>query len=104
MNGRDSFLRPPRRRTNSYAVIETLDIAQAKRSLPRLVRGLKKSGPLALSTRGQTVAYLISRERVEAMLESLEIMAEPKAMKAIRGYEAGKTRFLPVESLDEDAG
>ncbi len=83
-------------------MIDTLDIDQAKRNLPRLVRGLKKTGSLAISRRGRTVAYLISRDRVEAMLETMEILANPKAMKAIRDYEAGKTKFEPVEVLDED--
>lgn len=82
-------------------MIETMEIAKAKRDLPGIVRGLKKSGSLAISNRGRTVAYLISRDRVEAMLETLEIMGNPKAMKAIRDYEAGKTKFYPVEVLDE---
>jgi PHD/YefM family antitoxin component YafN of YafNO toxin-antitoxin module len=83
-------------------MIETLEIAQAGRNLPKVVRGLKKSGSLAISNRGRTVAYLISRDRVEAMLETMEIMGNPKAMKAIRDFEAGKTKFEPVEVLDED--
>lgn len=83
-------------------MIETLEIAKAGRDLPKVVRGLKKSGSLAISNRGRTVAYLISRDRVEAMLETMEIMGNPKAMKAIRDFEAGKTKFAPVEVLDED--
>ena len=83
-------------------MIETMEIAKAKRDLPRIVRGLKKSGSLAISNHGRTVAYLISRDRVEAMLETLEIMSNPKAMKAIRDFEAGKIKFKPVEALDED--
>jgi prevent-host-death family protein len=83
-------------------MIDTMEISQAKRDLPKVVRGLKKSGSLAISNRGRTVAYLISRERIEAMIETMEIMGNPKAMKAIRDFEAGKTKFEPVEVLDED--
>jgi PHD/YefM family antitoxin component YafN of YafNO toxin-antitoxin module len=83
-------------------MIETLEIATAGRDLPKVVRGLKKSGSLAISNRGRTVAYLISSDRVEAMLETMEIMGNPKAMKAIRDFEAGKTKFEPVKVLDED--
>jgi hypothetical protein len=35
------------------------------------------------------------------MLETMEIMANPEAMDAIRNYKAGKTKFLPLDSLDE---
>jgi hypothetical protein len=39
---------------------------------------------------------------MEAIIETLEIMGNPKAMKAIKDYEAGKTRFKDVSCLDED--
>ena len=83
-------------------MIETMELAKAKRDLPRIVRGLKKSGSLAISNRGRTVAYLISRDRVEAMLETLEILGNPDAMKTIQAARAGKLKYKPVEALDED--
>ena len=45
---------------------------------------------------------MISRERMESIIETLEIMANPKAMKAIRNYEAGKAKMKDVSCLDED--
>ena len=83
-------------------MIDTMEISQAKRDLPKVVRGLKKSGSLAISNRGRTVAYLISRDRVEAMLETMEVHGNPKAMKAITAARAGKVKYKPVEALDED--
>ncbi|MGH7976219.1 MAG: type II toxin-antitoxin system Phd/YefM family antitoxin [Limisphaerales bacterium] len=83
-------------------MIDTMEISQARRDLPKAVRGLKKSGSLAISNRGRTVAYLISRDRVEAMLETMEILGNPKAMKAIRDFEAGRTKFEPADVLNED--
>ncbi len=35
------------------------------------------------------------------MLEKMEILANPEAMKAIRGYEQGKTKFYPLSVLGE---
>ena len=46
------------------------------------------------------VGYLLSPDRMEAILESMEILANPKAMRAIRDYEKGRTKFLPLSSLD----
>jgi hypothetical protein len=31
----------------------------------------------------------------------MEILANPEAMKAIRDYEEGKTKFYPLSVLDE---
>ena len=83
-------------------MIDTMEISQARRDLPKAVRGLKKSGSLAISNRGRTVAYLISRDRVEAMLETMEVLGNPKAMKAITTARAGKVKYKPIEALDED--
>ncbi len=38
---------------------------------------------------------------MEAILETLEIMANLKAMQAIRDYEAGKTSFKDISCLEE---
>jgi hypothetical protein len=39
---------------------------------------------------------------MEAMIETLEIMANPEAMKAIREYESGEVKMKDVSCLDED--
>jgi len=46
--------------------------------------------------------HVISRERMEAIIETLEIMGNPRAMKAIQAYEAGKAKFKDVDCLGED--
>ena len=79
----------------------TYTITQAQAKLPMLVREAKGGDAFAITKHGETVAYLISPERLEAILETLEIMANPEAMKAIRDYEAGRTKFYPLEALDE---
>ena len=33
------------------------------------------------------------------MIETMEILADPEAMKAIRNFESGKTWMKPVECL-----
>ena len=57
---------------------------------------------MTIARHGRTVAYLVSRARMEAIIETLEIMGDARAMKAIRAYEAGKGRFKDIACLDED--
>ena len=47
------------------------------------------------------MAYLLSASRMEAIAETLEIMADAKAMAAIRKAEAGAGKYYPLRSLDE---
>ena len=82
----------------------TYSVTEAQTNLPRLLKNAAEEGSIAITRHAQTVAYLVSRERMEAIAETLEVMANPKAMRAIRDYEAGKTKFLPLSALDESQG
>jgi len=77
-------------------------ISELQAEAPRCVRRAEREGALPIARHGRTVAFLISRARMEGIIETLEIMGNAKAMKAIRNYEAGKARMKDVSCLDED--
>ena len=79
----------------------TYTITEAQARLPRMVRETADGTAFAITRHGETQAYLISRERMEGILETLEIMSNPEALKAIRAAQAGKARIHPLEALDE---
>ena len=78
----------------------TYSVTEAQAGLPSILRQAEEQ-PVVITRRDKTVGYILSPERFEAMLETMEIMANPEAMDAIRDYKAGKTKFLPLDSLDE---
>jgi len=45
---------------------------------------------------------------MESIFESLEVLSNPEAMKAVRRARSGKGKYIPLEEvekeLDEDAG
>lgn len=82
----------------------TYSVTQAQTNLPRLLKDAAEEGSIAITRREETVAYLVSRQRMEAIVETLDLLGNPKSMSAIRDYEAGKTKFLPLSALDEDEG
>lgn len=77
----------------------TFDIAEAQARLPKLVRTKQT---LSLRQDNETVAFLVPRDRMEALLETMEILANPHAMRAIRRDQSGKSKYLPLSALDED--
>lgn len=79
----------------------TYDVAEAQAQLPRLVRSKET---LSLRQKNETVAFLVPRERMEALLETMEIMANPAALQAIRRDQSGKGTYVPLSVLDEDEG
>ena len=80
----------------------TYSIARAQSGLPALVKQAEAQGTVPITRHDETVAYLVSRDRMEAIAETLEILAHPAAMKAIQAYEHGRTRFRPLTVLDDE--
>lgn len=83
-----------------YGVRSTYSVSEAQAQLPALLK--KAQGDLiAIAKRDKTVAYLVSAERMEAIAETLEIMADPKTMRAIARARRGQGKYYPVTVLDE---
>jgi antitoxin YefM len=78
----------------------TYSVTEAQAGLPSILREAEEQ-PVIITRRDKAVAYLLSPERFEAMLETMEIMSNPLAMQAIRDHKSGKTKFMPLDVLDE---
>ena len=79
----------------------TYTIKEAQRQIAGVVRSAER-GRLATITRHQKpVAYVISPQRLSELLETMEILADPKAMKSIRDAEAGRGKVYDVKDLPE---
>ena len=55
---------------------------------------------MAVVTRHEKpVAYVVSAERMDALLETIELLANPKFSSALKRYKAGKMRFTSIDAL-----
>ena len=77
----------------------TFNITEAQAKLPKLVRS---KHTVSVSRNDKTVAFIVPRERMDALLETMEILANPQARRAIRRDQSGKGSYLPLSVLDED--
>jgi antitoxin YefM len=66
---------------NEIVMTSSVTVTQARAQLPRLIRQKKT---VAIRRHGNTEAFLVPRERMEAILETMELLANPEAMTAIR--------------------
>ena len=79
----------------------TYSVTEAQAALPAILK--KAHGELIVVTRREkAVAYIVSAERMASIAETLEIMADPKAMEAVRKARRGKGKYLPLRALNED--
>ena len=79
----------------------TYSITEAQAKFPAMVKDAVDM-PITITRRDKTVGYLLSPEKMEAILETMEILADPQAMAAIREYQAGGGDYLPLDCLDDD--
>jgi PHD/YefM family antitoxin component YafN of YafNO toxin-antitoxin module len=77
----------------------TYSVTRAQSQLPQLLRQAERGVLVGIARRDETVAYLLSRDYLEAICETMEILANPTAQKAISDHRAGRTRFLPLSAL-----
>jgi PHD/YefM family antitoxin component YafN of YafNO toxin-antitoxin module len=79
----------------------TYSVARAQANFTRILKEAEEH-PISITRHDETVAFILSRERMGAIIETLEILANPEAMKTIREHQAGKLKFQSVSILDED--
>ena len=75
----------------------TYSITKVQSQLPRLVREGDRSGPIRITRHDETVAYLMTTDRFEALLETLEIMANPAAWMSVQKYRKGQMKFVGLD-------
>lgn len=76
----------------------TLPLSEAKARLPQLLRETEELGEHFVITRsGRPAAVLVSVEEYEGLLETLEILADPKLLVAVqKGLEdVERGRLVP---------
>jgi PHD/YefM family antitoxin component YafN of YafNO toxin-antitoxin module len=76
----------------------TVNVTEAQANLPRLIR----QDSFAISRHGKVVGVYLSKDRIEAMIETMELLGDDKFMAALREYESGKMKFKDIDELDEN--
>lgn len=80
----------------------TYTVTQAQSKLPGLVREVNEGATAyGISVHDTVKAYLVSRDRMEAIMETLEVLSNPDALQAVREYKDGKTRLHTLEDLEK---
>ena len=56
--------------------------------------------PVTITNHGKAVAVMMSMERMEAIAETMEVLADPKAMAAIRKHREGRAVYHELAVLE----
>ncbi len=76
----------------------TVNVTEAQANLPRLIR----RDSFAISRHGKVVGFYLSKDRIEAMIETMELLGDESFMAALREYKSGKMKFKDIDDIDWD--
>jgi antitoxin YefM len=76
----------------------TVTVSEAQASLPKLIR----QDSFAIARHGKVVGVFLSKDRMEALVESMELLADPEFSKALKEHKSGKTKLYDVAELDAE--
>ena len=79
----------------------TYNIREAQAQLSKLCRGGRK---FVIANRDRPVFVALPVADFEALLETLDVLADPLAMKAIKQSQGGATKYAELNLDDEDFG
>jgi PHD/YefM family antitoxin component YafN of YafNO toxin-antitoxin module len=79
-------------------VESTVNVTQAQQHLPRLIR----RDSFAISRHGKIVGFYLSKERIEALIETIELMGKPEFLKALGEAKSGRAKWHSIEDLDQE--
>jgi PHD/YefM family antitoxin component YafN of YafNO toxin-antitoxin module len=82
-------------------VKSTYNIKEAQANLPKLCRSGKR---FIIANRDNPVAVALPIEDFEALMETMDVLADPAAMQALEAARKGETAFVPLDLNDENFG
>lgn len=82
-----------------YAMKTSYSIASGQKNFPEVVAASEKGEPIPIERHGETVAYVISKDRFDAVLETMELLSNQEFVDTLRTYEAGNTTWTSLDDL-----
>ncbi|MGA2657600.1 MAG: hypothetical protein ABSH34_08770 [Verrucomicrobiota bacterium] len=73
-----------------------LTITELAASVPKAVRETEELGVRGITRNGRAVAFLVSREVMESILETMELQKNSELMRLVKADRAGKVAFTSV--------
>jgi PHD/YefM family antitoxin component YafN of YafNO toxin-antitoxin module len=99
-------LRRRKRWSSLHTIMEkttypTLSVSKAQSGLPKLCRNKKA---ILITTHEKPISVLLPIEDYQALIETMDLLANPTAMRTLRAAKAGKLKYRRLNLGDENFG
>jgi antitoxin (DNA-binding transcriptional repressor) of toxin-antitoxin stability system len=93
-------LDPSMPRGHPLVVKSTYSVKELQRSTAAVLHAAESGALITVTRNDRAVAHVISTERLGAILETMELLADGTFMRELRRLRAGKQKFASLASLD----
>ena len=77
----------------------TYSVTEGQARFPQLVK--QAAGELiTIERHGAVAAFLVGRDRMEAIAETMELLANDEFRATLKKYQAGQLKMTPLDSAD----
>ena len=80
---------------------DTYSIKELQRETAAAVRAAESGALVTITRHERPVVHVISAERLGGMIETMELLADPKFMARLKKLRAGKLKFYPLSSVED---
>ena len=85
----------------SKTTYPSVTITKAQSGLPKLCRDKK---PVLITTHDKPVSVLLPIEDYDALIETMDLLANAKAMRTLRAAKTGRLKYQKLDLNDENFG
>ena len=85
----------------SKTTYHTVTVTKAQSGLPKLCRD---KTPVLITTHDKPVSVLLPIEDYEALIETMDLLANPKAWRTLRAAKEGRLKYRTLELNDVNLG
>jgi prevent-host-death family protein len=80
-------------------VTTTYSVSKGQSQFPSLVRAVQRMGVATITRHDEAVVYMVSREKWEALLETMELLSNPAFQRQWRRLHASKVKYRSLNAL-----
>lgn len=71
-------------------------VATLQAGVSRMIKRTEADGIVPVSRNGRTVMFMVSRDKMAALLETMELQKNPELMALVKQDRAGKVKYTEV--------
>ena len=75
---------------------DIVSVSTLQAGASRLIKRTEADGIVPVSRNGRTVVFLVSRDKMAALLETMELQKNAELMALVKQDRAGKVKFTEV--------